>query len=319
MLRVAALCAGYGGLEMGLALAGVGHELAWYSEIDPHASAVMALHHSAAPNLGDLRDITDPPPVDVVTAGFPCQPVSTAGARLGVDDERWLIRDVVSVWRASGARWLVLENVWGLLTANDGRAFGEVLDALAAVGATARWACVRASDVGAPHRRTRWFCVAHPHGQGWEGEGHPQPPGRHGAGLSGRPPFDPPHRPQPVEQGGSDRLGPLDRPISGASPGTGAGDTPQGVRRLESGAGVAQCFGPYAGAVHRWEHTLGRPAPHPTIDIRLNPQFVEWMMGLPSGWVTGCGLSRTQAIRVLGNGVVPQQAAHAIRMLAAEG
>ena len=56
--RTAALCAGYGGLEMGLTLAGVDHELEWYAEIDPHASLVMAHHHPDVPNLGDLTTIT---------------------------------------------------------------------------------------------------------------------------------------------------------------------------------------------------------------------------------------------------------------------
>jgi DNA (cytosine-5)-methyltransferase 1 len=161
---VGSLCSGYGGLDIALGLLGVDYRLAWWAEIDPYAARAMAAH-TTAPNLGDFRDITNPPPVDIITAGFPCQPVSSAGLRAGIDDERWLIRDVVSVWTRSGARWLILENVWGLLTANEGRAFGEVLDALAEVGATARWACVPASDAGAPHRRERWFCVAsHPNG-----------------------------------------------------------------------------------------------------------------------------------------------------------
>lgn len=270
MTTVAALCAGYGGLELGLTHAGIDHTLAWYAEIDPHASTVMAHHHPAAPNLGDLRDITNPPPVDIVTAGFPCQPVSTAGARLGVDDGRWLIRDVVTVWRSSGARWLVLENVWGLLTANDGRAFGEVLDSLATVGATARWACVRASDIGAPHRRHRWFCIA-------------ATPDAHGPGLERRGPL--PQR--PTER------------------------TPREDR-------VDPRWGCYAPAITRWEQIVGRPTPEPTIgDGRLNPAFTEWLMGLPAGWVTQLDMSYEHQLRILGNGVVPQQAAHALTSLEA--
>jgi DNA (cytosine-5)-methyltransferase 1 len=79
-------------------------------------------------------------------------------------------------------------------------------------------------------------------------------------------------------------------------------------------------WGKYAAAVHRWERTLSRPAPSPTIPgsdgrARLSPAFVEWMMGLPEGHVTGHGLSNAQALKMLGNGVVPQQAALALRML----
>ena len=79
-------------------------------------------------------------------------------------------------------------------------------------------------------------------------------------------------------------------------------------------------FGHYAPAVRRWESALGRSAPSPTRPSKngkpqLAPPFVEWMMGLPAGWVTDVGLPRTQQLRSLGNGVVPQQAATAIRFM----
>ena len=79
-------------------------------------------------------------------------------------------------------------------------------------------------------------------------------------------------------------------------------------------------FGHYAPAVRRWERVLGRSAPSPTQPSKngkpqLSPTFVEWMMGLPTGWVTDVGLPRTQQLRALGNGVVPQQAAEAIRFM----
>lgn len=72
----------------------------------------------------------------------------------------------------------------------------------------------------------------------------------------------------------------------------------------------ATAWGRYEPAIRRWEHVLGRPAPAPTDDRRrLNPRFVEWMMGLPDGWVTDVpGLTRTAQLKALGNGVVPQQA-----------
>ena len=75
-------------------------------------------------------------------------------------------------------------------------------------------------------------------------------------------------------------------------------------------------------SVRRWEHALGRPAPAPTEPgrdgrPRLSPALVEWMMGLPAGHVTdpAIGLTRNQQLKALGNGVVPQQAAHALRLL----
>lgn len=78
-------------------------------------------------------------------------------------------------------------------------------------------------------------------------------------------------------------------------------------------------WGKYAPAINRWATVLDRPAPAPTVQHkdkrRLNPQFVEWMMGLPDGWVTGHGLSAAQELKMLGNGVVPQQARAAIAQL----
>ncbi len=160
--RLAALCAGYGGLEQGLRLAGWDFNLAWWAETDDHAATVMHHHHPNTPNLGDITQITNPPPVDIVTAGFPCQPVSVAGHRKGTEDERWLIDDVCRVARLADAHTLVLENVAGLLTANGGDAMARVCQALALNGFDRwRWTTATASATGAPHRRLRWFCVAH--------------------------------------------------------------------------------------------------------------------------------------------------------------
>ncbi len=79
-------------------------------------------------------------------------------------------------------------------------------------------------------------------------------------------------------------------------------------------------LGAYGPAIARWEHVLGRPAPAPTepgVDgrPRLNPAFVEWMMGLPQGWVTDSGIPRSAQLKALGNGIVPQQMALALRLL----
>ncbi len=79
-------------------------------------------------------------------------------------------------------------------------------------------------------------------------------------------------------------------------------------------------WGPYAAAISRWEQILGRTAPEPTEDgpkggKRLSAVFVEWMMGLPAGWVTGNGLPRTAELKMLGNGVVTQQAVAALKQM----
>lgn len=78
-------------------------------------------------------------------------------------------------------------------------------------------------------------------------------------------------------------------------------------------------WGPYGPAVERWAHVVGRPAPAPTVGGRLSPRFVEWMMGLPDGWVTDVpDLSRAEQLKALGNGVVPLQAAFAVSVMLSE-
>jgi DNA (cytosine-5)-methyltransferase 1 len=86
----------------------------------------------------------------------------------------------------------------------------------------------------------------------------------------------------------------------------------------------ADRWGDYAPAIARWEQAIGRPAPDPTKpgrtgNPRLNPQLVEWMMGWPPGHVTNVpGVTDPQALRICGNGVVPQQAAAALTWLLAQ-
>jgi DNA (cytosine-5)-methyltransferase 1 len=82
-------------------------------------------------------------------------------------------------------------------------------------------------------------------------------------------------------------------------------------------------WGKFESAIRRWEETLGRPAPAPTKPDgkegahRLSSAFTEWMMGVPEGWITDVGLSRNEELKACGNGVVPQQAALALRVLLA--
>ena len=90
--------------------------------------------------------------------------------------------------------------------------------------------------------------------------------------------------------------------------------------RLDAGW-VATDGTDYGPAIRRWEHITGRPAPFPTEpgtrgNRRLSPAFVEWLMGLPAGWVTAMpNIPRKEQLKILGNGVVPQQAHHAYSLL----
>ena len=87
---------------------------------------------------------------------------------------------------------------------------------------------------------------------------------------------------------------------------------------------TVQRWGCYAGAITRWEHITGRPAPAPALlndadGPRPAPAFVEWLMGLPPGWVTDADdLTQNQQITALGNGVLPLQAVRALEILAVD-
>lgn len=236
------------------------------------------------------------------------------------------------------------------------RALGRVLGDLAQIGYDAQWETVRASDVGACHQRARVFVVAYPAGDDWwrqGGEladardayhvgGHWGAASREGWRLSESADRKaltlPTPRASDGEKGGPNQRGSRgDLTISSAvslMPTPTA--TPYGSNRslgdgatvrpsLDSLARVEQ-FGDYTDAIRRQEQAFGRPAPAPTVraktgSYRLNPRFVEWMMGLPDGHVTAktIGLTRSQQLRALGNGVVPQQAAHAIRLMMRRG
>ena len=229
------------------------------------------------------------------------------------------------------------------------RALGRVLGDLAGIGYDATWTVVHASDVGAPHKRARVFVVAHPHGEPWLERWEPAtreaPGGRSWADVSGRDRTPRTLIPTPVAQASGNSAEAHLRKKPGRTQVTDLGiiareglfttggnllPTPQATNATYSSAGyganlhetagtLRDSFGPYAPAVARWETITGRTAPAPTEPPlreggkpRLSVRFVEWLMGLPDGHVTGVGLSREKTLRALGNGVVPLQAAEGI-------
>lgn len=159
MLTIGSLCSGYGGLDMAVAEV-LDARVAWVADPDPGASAVLAHHHPDAPNLGDITatdwDAVDS--VDILTAGYPCQPFSLSGQRKGTTDERHIWPNVAEAIRLLRPGFVFLENVAG----HRSLGFGRVLADLASFGYVGSWVSVRASDVGASHRRERVFIGARP-------------------------------------------------------------------------------------------------------------------------------------------------------------
>lgn len=160
-MRVGSLFAGIGGFDLGLQRAGM--RIVWQVEIDEFARAVLARHWPDVPKYGDVRELTgdELDQVDLICGGWPCQPFSYAGKRRGSADERDLWPEFIRIIRRLKPRWVVGENVPGVLTADSGRYFGRILRDLAESGYDAAWRVLRAADVGAPHLRQRLFLVAH--------------------------------------------------------------------------------------------------------------------------------------------------------------
>lgn len=397
-LRAGSLCSGYGGLEMGAALALGPIECVWHGEYDSHASAVLAANWPGVPNLGDIAAVTagtsafgawdDQKPIDILLAGYPCQPFSDAGLRRGLDDPRNRWPDVAAAIRALRPRIVVLENVRGHLN----RGFDTVAASLASMRYVGRWRCVRAADTGAAHRRERLFIIAWPEeeatprlrgadapvagdnlsllptpmasdgrrcgnaeslidGRTARGCGPnlagtvvnllPTPRARDGKGRDPNPrgvdlneavALLPTPRTSDANGAGNDCDGGMDLrtavtllPMPRASDGEKSGPNQRGSSGdLALPATVQPSrWGAFAPAVARWQQVIGRPAPPPTAtgkkgQQQLSPAFVEWLMGLPPGHVTDVVAGRGDALRVLGNGVVPQAAALALRLLLTE-
>lgn len=332
-MKIGSLFSGYGGLDLAVQRV-YGGEVVWYSEIDMHACTVLAARHPGVPNLGDITavDWATVPSIDILTGGYPCQPFSHAGQRKGTNDERHLwpyVRDAIVALRPVVT---VLENVDG----HRSLGLDVVLGDLANLGLSARWGVVRAADAGAPHGRKRVFIVVTQPDQqgpqradagldlaaGWSDAGGHIAQGdnitaanakeqRHQRSGSARK-----RRAGPADDGGpaadADRAGGQARGNTGRD----------GERVWIQPVGHSDvAWGKYAPAIRRWESVLGRPAPAPTVPgtngrPRLSPYLVEWMMGLEPGHVTGHGLKPAACLKMLGNGVVPQQAELALRMLA---
>lgn len=161
---IGSVCTGYGGLDLGVLAALGGGRLAWVADPEPAATAVLAARFPGVPNLGDITtvDWSAVEPVDVLTAGFPCQDISTAGLGAGITEgtRSGLWFTVIDAVRVLRPALVVVENVAALRSRRGG--LGVVLGGLATLGYDARWRSIRASDIGAPHRRERIFILAHP-------------------------------------------------------------------------------------------------------------------------------------------------------------
>jgi DNA (cytosine-5)-methyltransferase 1 len=354
---IGALFAGTGGLD--LAAERVWNaRVVWYAETNPTASRLLAQRFPDATNLGDVTTIdwADVEWVDVLTGGFPCQDISSAGRGrgMGAGTRSGLWLSMVAAIETLQPRIVVTENVRGILSRRGRtgdvapcptclgdrpdhylRALGTVLGDLASIRYDARWRCLEAAQVGAPHHRLRWFCVAHPNDVPLLRAADPRPARIWQTPMDALLPTPTPFHSDNTETPARwlERRADVQ-----ARTGTRHGIALPVVARsmheraliIQDGTGPhlvpvaddAHPWGPYEQAVDRWADVRGEP-PWPVRaedHSRLNDEFVEWMMGYPRGWVTHASdVSWKQALRLLGNGVVPEQAEEALRSLLALG
>lgn len=298
-------------------------------------------------------------PVDIISGGTPCQDLSAAGRRAGMTEgtrsNLWVqMREAIAMQRP---RYVVWENVRGAYSAEASsdveycagcmgsgsdcylRALGRVLGDLSDLGYDCQWRGLRAADIGAPHGRFRVFVLAtNPLSAGTRIYSDARGQERRQAHPRSATLVRPEHWKAPTERGEPSNSEPVanSERLRGerwgvnedlaSAPRTGEEDGGEWKRdgnAIDDSQPVN--WGEYQLTIARWEARLGRRVPRPTEPTgrdsspRLSPAFVEWMMGLPEGWVTAVpGVNRSAQLKALGNGVVPQQAAAALRdMLAA--
>lgn len=167
MLVHASLFSGIGGFD--LAAEWMGWDNLFHCEWNPFGQRVLKHHF---PNSISYNDITKTDfsihngSVDILTGGFPCQPYSTAGKRLGKADERHLFPHMLRCIKEVKPRWIVGENVRGLVSWNGGLVFNEVYDDLEREGYEVQSFLIPAAGVNAPHQRYRIWFVAYSNDKG---------------------------------------------------------------------------------------------------------------------------------------------------------
>lgn len=298
MTRIIDLCAGSGMLAHAAAYSIADTDPTILSiDIDPAALACCAAHGHTTWER-DLADITDGEAADwqadIICGGTPCQSVSCAGLKQGVEGPSGLVREWLRLVSASGAPVVVWENVHGATLPRPGWPDGllsYVRTTLVRCGYRTRWTELRADQVGLMHRRSRVFLIAVR--QGADVQRHAQPDlwkynTHRGAmtpqAMDGKHPQLIPRRPRRLPE------------------------------QIADAGGPAPWQAARADAIRIHENTVRRRIPHITTPgaNRVSPDLYEWLMGWPDGWTDVDGLTPADRIRLAGNGVCPRQAAAGI-------
>jgi DNA (cytosine-5)-methyltransferase 1 len=346
--NVISLYSGGGGLDIGIGLAVPNARTVCYVERDIASVSVLVKAMQTglldeAPIWTDSNTFDGKPwggKVDWIIGGFPCQPWSVAGRREGTEDKRWLWDDIKRIISEVRPKGIFLENVPGLLT---GHGIDPILGTLSELGYDTKWGNVKASDTGATHRRARIFILAYSRSFGWgrwrerneegfklavQAEG---PFSKRGSKLD-----DTKH----IGLNATEELGSNEETVRDNSQGKnnpseskGTGDTrttsqslgdtiSEGLEgfesesqeetesRLADGTWNMDVFppGPDSGEWDRIREE--RPNLSPALEKSEAKSYVRRMVN-----GVDVGLDRVDRLRILGNGVVPLQAAYAFKLL----
>jgi DNA (cytosine-5)-methyltransferase 1 len=291
------LFSGVGGFELGLQCAGeqlgLEFECVGYAEIDKWATRTYERHfnHRA---LGDVTQIEPAtlPGIDLLVAGFPCQPFSTAGAGLGFDDARGtMFFHIARILRDTRPRHFILENVSGLLGHGYGETFSTIIRVLTELGYCVEWQVLDSQDYGVPQSRQRVFIVGHL------------------GGVPERPIFPLGVNVGRKVDGDPKRSRYGDRVFSGPVPDTGkfpcVRDRLNGVDIWSSRAIATTIDANYGNGPGYMGNRVSIAEIRDGVlqGRRLTPLEVERVMGFPDDWTAGH--SDTQRYRQMGNAVVP--------------
>lgn len=305
-MRVGSLFTGCAGLDLGLQLAG--HEIVWGCENNKFCRTVLAEHWPDLEVYEDIREVVweEVAAVDLLAGGFPCQDLSQAGKGAGLAGERSALwYEFARAIRALRPRHVLIENVAGFASKMGSRpgesALASVIADLAEAGYVGRWFRLRSCDIGAPHRRERIFILAQFPGS-WKSSADAGRERLQGPGHAGPTEQEPARAGLALTDAGSERFDWSG--IANQEGSAGEGNRRSVTTRSQIFA-ADRNWGKFQPAIVRWERIFGREAPRATDERgRLDPAFVEWMLGLPADWTAA--VSRSQRLRMLGNACQPQ-------------